>query len=381
MAQHFDAIIIGGGPGGSLAALLLARQGWRIALIERRPRNQPKTCGHCLHPRIKPVLQRAGVLDDIARITQGLSHTARLYLPNRKATDWPMSLGGDDPHLVTPRSDLDQLLIDQAQADGACIMQPASAKIRQLIRGQCEVTVNGQLFTTPLLIGADGLRSSVARAAGLHMPRDAGRKYGFSLTLPCNDATMLQQHATHMFITANGYLGIVHHDERTLHLAALVNPASHESLRHPLEFIRQTCTHHPLLAELGLREIDAATISTLVAAGPIPCCPTDVATSCTVLVGDAAGYVEPFTGEGMTWAMESADVLATVTQQLAPGTWNDAATETYRRHWQQRIAKQQRFCRLMAWSLQRPHVFRAMLSVASCRPLLTHHVLNRVLAA
>ncbi len=381
MTQRFDAIIIGGGPGGALAALLLSRQGWRTALVERRQRNQPKTCGHCLHPRSEPILQSVGVLDDVRRIARGESRVAHLYLPHRQPTQWSMSPGEHRPTMIVPRHSFDQLLIDRARDAGTCIRQPASAKILHLAPDDNHVRVLNDELRSPLIIGADGLRSTVARHAGLQSTHPPGRKYGFSFSMQCRNAAGLQANTTHMFITPRGYLGLVHHDCTTLHAAVLVSHAGDTPRQSPFDFIRWAATLHPSLRELSFDVLEASDVQHAVAAGPIPCHTRAVADARVALIGDAAGYVEPFTGEGMTWAMKAADVLASVTAQGAPGQWDSQSAELYSSRWQQGVARQQRLCKAMAWALHRPRVFGAMIAIASLQPRLTQRILHRMAAS
>ncbi len=108
-------------------------------------------------------------------------------------------------------------------------------------------------------------------------------------------------------------------------------------------------------------------LEAVVGAGPMPCRPRAVATSSVTLVGDAAGYVEPFTGEGMSWALTSAEVLADVAADQSPGDWTRAAASRYRRAWRDRIGHRQRLCRAVAWSLQRPRLL-GVLASAVARP-------------
>jgi flavin-dependent dehydrogenase len=98
----------------------------------------------------------------------------------------------------------------------------------------------------------------------------------------------------------------------------------------------------------------------------------------TALVGDAAGYVEPFTGEGMSWAIQCADVLAGVLADVAPGTWAGALARRYIRAWKHQVGRRQRVCRLLACALARPRLWRLLFDAGSNVPWLTRRLVDRV---
>jgi len=83
--------------------------------------------------------------------------------------------------------------------------------------------------------------------------------------------------------------------------------------------------------------------------------------------GRVAGYVEPFTGEGMSWALTSAEVLAEVVADRSPGDWTPAVARRYRRAWRDRVGRRQRLCQLVSWSLGRPRLL-GLLARAAARP-------------
>lgn len=367
-----DAIIIGGGPGGAMTALLLARQGWRVAVVERRERHKAKTCGHCLDGRANAVLQNAELLGDVRGIAVGAVQNAMIYLQGAPPLKWRMGGRRAEPSLLVQRSKFDQLLLDRASFAGACVYQPAAAKVCSIAPGRCIIRVDDHTLHAPLLIGADGLRSRVAHAAGLTDSQIAGRKYGFSFQLPCAEQVELARGVTHMFVTDGGYLGIVHDGNDRLHIAALVGKGHSRS---PAAFVDHVRGEFPSLGSMPVLDMHDLT-----AAGPMPSCASAVANESVALVGDAAGYVEPFTGEGMTWALQSAQLLANVTERTAPGRWTAQAAAHYRQRWRQHIARRQRFCRTLAWTLERRRLVRPLLAITRRQPVLARCV-QKVLAA
>jgi flavin-dependent dehydrogenase len=94
-------------------------------------------------------------------------------------------------------------------------------------------------------------------------------------------------------------------------------------------------------------------------------------------VGDAAGYVEPFTGEGMSWALESAEILAAVLSHSAPGAWTPSVARLYRSAWARRIGRRQRACSVLARALGRRGATRALFTVAAACPALANALVRR----
>jgi flavin-dependent dehydrogenase len=99
------------------------------------------------------------------------------------------------------------------------------------------------------------------------------------------------------------------------------------------------------------------------------------------LVGDAAGYVEPFTGEGIGWALTSAELLARCAASCEPGQWNESASRDYSRLWNAHVGRRQRLCRALAWTLERPMFANMMLRLAARLPRLADRIATEVVAA
>jgi 2-polyprenyl-6-methoxyphenol hydroxylase-like FAD-dependent oxidoreductase len=139
----FDAVIVGAGLAGSAAAILLARAGWAVALIERQRFPRRKVCGECLAASNWPVLQALGIADAFRALAGSELKQVTLMHGRRAVTaDLPPAL--DPRHAwgrALGREVLDTLLLEQARAEGATVFQPCAV---QEIRGvpgewQCEL--------------------------------------------------------------------------------------------------------------------------------------------------------------------------------------------------------------------------------------------------
>ena len=372
MSDEFDAVVIGGGPAGSMSALLLVKLGWRVALIERGGRFRDKACGHCLNLAAHPLLQREGLLDDVRARSVGRSQRLRVHLGQREPTTIALAddhrAGG---YLLVPRREFDQLLRDRAARAGATVVQSAGACLRSTDEDGAVVEVRSPQRQTRrlrcrLVIGADGLRSGVARAAGLAATKRIGRKFGFAFDVRCPRADLLSPETIEMFVVPGGYLGAVNQGRGVLHLAGLVSPHDADASS-PVSFVAAVVRRFVLLQRVGLANAASLHATKVLGAGPIPCRPRSVANDRVALVGDAAGYVEPFTGEGMSWALTSAEVLGEVVADQSPGDWTPAVARRYARAWRDRIGRRQWRCRLVSWSLGHPRLV-GLLAGAVARP-------------
>lgn len=381
MRDGCDAIVIGAGPAGSAAALLLARQSWRVALIDRAPPSRPKACGHCLSPRVHALLRAHGLLAGVTELASGRTRALRIHVPGRA----PLELGleGDDgPGWLVDRAMFDQYLADRAAAAGAEVLRGTRARVRRDAGGSFVVEAQGpdgrRTLRAPLMVGADGLRSAVAQAAGMDARGSVGRKFGFAFDAP--SAPPAEDGVVRMFVGRGGYLGVVPAGEGRVHAAGLVAAGAGRT-NDPFAFARSLASVHPELESVVAGACGPQTTGRVLGAGPMPCRAGHVAAGQVALVGDAAGYHEPFTGEGMSWALESAALLADVASSGRIGEWSDLSARHYRHMWRRRIGQRQLVCRALSAALERPRATRLLSDAArGCGPL-TRLLTRRVLAA
>jgi flavin-dependent dehydrogenase len=171
-----------------------------------------------------------------------------------------------------------------------------------------------------------------------------------------------------MFIVRGGYLGVVARSDQRLHVAGLVSPS--KAACNPVQFIESVARRFDVLRASGLGRLRRSSVSRLLGAGPIPCRPRGVAGARVALVGDAAGYVEPFSGEGISAALESAEALADAVAGQSPGDWTPATARTYQANWTRRIGRRQHLVGLLARALERPCLTGSVVSLTGRSPAL-----------
>ncbi len=172
MSGRFDAIVVGAGPAGSVAALVLARGGARVALVDRASFPRDKACGDVVGPRGVRLLETLGI-----SVPGAEAGAFELVAPSGRKVALPWPAAGAEyaaGPLVVRRRDLDGALRDAALAAGAV---PVRASVRGL-DGEAVLT-DGASLSAPVVIGADGALSRVAQVAGLVHPAEA--LWGFAL--------------------------------------------------------------------------------------------------------------------------------------------------------------------------------------------------------
>lgn len=358
---HTDALVVGGGPAGSVAALELARAGWRVLLVDRGARGRDKTCGSCLSPRALATIDRLGLTDAVRSSALGETRVVRLIAHPRRSLAFAHQSRGGEPGLVVDRRTLDAALLDEAVAAGVDVRYDTAA-VLSLPRVRLSTTSAGRRDTgvdsattdrTPavrdvepaLMVGADGLGSGVARALG--WTGAAGRAFGFSGDTAGEALMALEPGEIRLHLLSEGYLGAVRRGDGRIHWGALVRDSAVD--RRPLAILRHFAQRFQLDELTHLAEA-----ATWIAAGPISWQPARRAAAGAVLVGDAAGYAEPLTGEGMTWAFECGELLGRVARTGAPGTFTAGQAAQYDTEWRRAIGAAQRRATLLARPLRMP---------------------------
>ncbi|MGH8998134.1 MAG: geranylgeranyl reductase family protein [Acidimicrobiia bacterium] len=306
--RHFDALVIGAGPAGSIAAIVLARAGARVALVDKAGFPRDKACGDLIGPRGIQLLDELGLEFDGER---------RLDLmvvrgPSGRAVRMPVKAGVTYPgyDLTVPRLRFDALLRDAALAAGA---EPVTGRADAAIYDAgalCGVELAGGLrLRSDVIIGADGATSRVATLAGLDDP--AALLWGFAVR------AYVDQPATYPQIFfweptpgrlfpgygwlfpgpgggANVGLGLgVGSDRKAGALAARAFPAFVEDLHR-----RSLLPARPVVSDVLGGWLKMGMRGTVPAGGRV------------LLVGDAAGLVNPLQGEGLSQAMTSGRAAA-----------------------------------------------------------------------
>jgi menaquinone-9 beta-reductase len=309
--ESFDVAIVGGGPAGSVCAALCAAAGLRTVLIERERFPREKVCGDCLNPECWPILRQLGMAH---RVRESLHATlARVAFIGLRDQCMEIELPqGEDAEIVIKRSVLDFLLLDRARQLGAEIREASTLTSLGKTNGDWKLTI-GDAFTcgAQVLVAADGRNSTVARLCGL-LPRIARERVALQAHIPLprdfGNKVVLQ-------LLPGGYSGQAPVSEGELNLCLVGKPKSIRTLQ------RWATERFALSADQQWRTI---TPLTRMAVPP--------ARENLLFAGDAARVVEPFTGEGIFYALRSGVLAATAATSIVQENSTEAAKHYVAQH-------------------------------------------------
>lgn len=318
--RQIDALIAGAGPAGSATAALLAQAGYSVLAIDRARFPRDKACAEYMSPEAVRILSRLGVVERLERAgavaLEGMKVTASRGATAHglfaQAKQQPFRPTG----LSVSRQVLDHVLVEAARSGGAQIIERAA--LEELLYDQGGVTGavirdsagRRRAVRARLTVGADGLRSIVARRMG-RRTHTRPRRVAF-VTHVAGVRQMGSSAELHFGRT--GYAGLNQVAADRANVALVVPAARAASARGRVrEFFFEA------LAEFaGVRErVEAGTIvKPILVTGPFAARSRRVTAPGCLLVGDAADFYDPVTGDGIYSALRGAELVA---QSMIPG--------------------------------------------------------------
>jgi flavin-dependent dehydrogenase len=301
----YDVLVIGAGPAGSLTAALFARQGRRVLLVDaaRFPRSKP--CAELVSPGAVEILRRTGVLGSLTSGRQLRGMRLRSHAGTRHTLTYGRQ--GDCHALAVGRFELDHVLLQFARASGAEVRERfrITGLLRDARRVVGAIGPHGEHIRADLTVGADGLRSIVARELRLTRARRWPARLGLTAHF---SGVSWPEDTGEMLVSQHGYCGVAPLDADGRVSVGLVRPLpggplgpSSQALVDAME-----STYPDLLARLSGGHLDGH----VTGAGSLASRVRRVSGPGYALVGDAAGFFDPFTGEGIFRALRGAELLA-----------------------------------------------------------------------
>ncbi len=394
MTFDLDVAIIGAGPAGSAAAILLARQGYHVGLIDKASFPRDKACAEYMSPAIEGILKRLGVLEQVEAGHPAHLRGFSIYTPAGRSFRADFA-GVTDANgkalyeygLALPRHLFDHLLVERARSEGVEVLegtrlqafqiesanskqvsvslalqsaQPARAGTVAGATGNSQGERKASLSTTTLqarlLVAADGVHSLIARRLGVQRPSRRQRK--IALVTHMRGIRDLGCYGE-MHVGRGRYVGLAPLEPTEIgdlcNVAIVVDESEAPRLAGHIEmFFDKALQDFPALAPRladARRTKDILTISRLAVSA------RRFSADGVMLVGDATGFYDPFTGEGIYRALRGAELLAGVAgAALAAGDCSARQLSAYDRLHRHEFAGKRLVEQVVQWLIAHPQL-------------------------
>jgi len=343
----FDLAIIGGGPAGTAAAITAARSGARVLLLERGRFPRQKVCGEFISPEGSALLEALGA-EELVRHAPRVAH-ARIFAEAAVAEA-----------MVSPaaasisRYELDHALWRLAGQAGADCRQ--QAEVRDINgSGPFHLITPAGAFTARAAINASGRWSNLRRSRLAHRPREKWVGWKAHFREPA------LARSVDLYFFAEGYCGVQPLGNGCVNACAMVRAGSADSIAEVLALHR------------GLRERSQEweQVSETMATSPLVFATPDAEEGGVLFAGDAAGFIDPFVGDGISLALRSGVMAASALAEVWAGKTSVAeAAGIYRRQYERELRP---LFRNAGWLRQLMSVPRAL-----HRPVMTLMQMPRV---
>jgi flavin-dependent dehydrogenase len=367
-----EVVVVGGGPAGSATAAWLADAGHDVLVLDRAHFPRRKPCAECVNPAGVAALRRLGAWDAVEAAGPARLDGWRIGALRGRAFDgcFPAAVHGAG----IPREVLDDILLRHAVARGA--EARTGLRVTDLLRdARGRVTgVRAQGdggerdISARLVVGADGLRSVVLRRLGLLARRPRLRK----LALTAHVAGFGGRPARgEVHVSGRGAcLGIAPVGGGLANATVVVPDARSKDIAgDPGGYFDAALARYGFP---GLRRVDD-----VIATGPFDCPVRSAVADGALLVGDAAGYYDPFTGQGIYRALRGAELAAGAAHAaLLAGDTSVSALAPYERARRAAFGPGERMQRIVEGFVSRPRLLDAVARRFTARPALADAVIR-----
>ena len=363
--HSWDIVVVGAGVSGSIAAREAVRRGSRVLLVEKSQFPRRKVCGCFLNANALAVLSQLGLtsvlVDSAAASVRGVFLSA-----GRRQAYLPLPAGA-----AVSRARLDAELAREAAAAGAAVLFRTEAHLIGVEAEHCRLRLTqgdaSVEIAARIVVAADGLSGRLARETrDCVQSIDPRSRIGVSAAL-ARVPEGYQPGTIQMVVGREGYIGALQVEDGHLEIAAALDPAAIKRCG-PGEVVRRILQHSPLPRLEGVSELDWQGTT------PLSRHTSPPAGRRVFFVGDAAGYIEPFTGEGMAWAIASGAAVADLAHRAA-----QRYTDDLPRRWiamrGRLLGGRMRLCRLVTQSLRYQRLTECSVAVLGCVPCLATPVI------
>jgi flavin-dependent dehydrogenase len=374
-SNRHDVILAGAGPAGSSTALRLARAGFRVALVEPKRFPRFKPCGEFLSPACLPLLRDLGVVDELeragARDVRGMLVVHGETRAEGHYTDVGRSKTPADHGWAMRRELLDDTLLRAALATGGVelfegwradgLVRGTNGEVQGLVARASDGT--RRELRASWTIGADGVRSRVAASLGVRKQIPWIQKIALTTRyagVPWGDVA-----EAHVF--ERGFVGCAPLEDGAVSVGLVVDRAQFEREGLPRDQAFDAWLER--LPAIGARLRRGRRIDPVRGTGPLAWRTSQQTFDGAALVGDACGYVDPITGEGIFFALRGGELLAeSLIPSLHARRTDRSALDMYVKARRADIGSRNAFAMLLQRALRSPLALRAITSTIAARP-------------
>ncbi|MHB1424526.1 MAG: NAD(P)/FAD-dependent oxidoreductase [Gemmataceae bacterium] len=361
--RTWDVAIVGAGPSGALAARELARRGLSVLLIDRSSFPRWKVCGCCLNGHALGILSAVGLGSLMSRSGAIPLRGFRVAVAGHFA-EVPLSGG-----VALSRESFDAALVQAAIEEGADFLPRTLASLDSELGNSAIRYLELQQGPTRarlaarVVLAADGLGGKLAaRAEGSNPITKPASRIGAGVIAATGPACYAPGQIF-MACGRGGYVGLVRLEDGRLNLAAALDPNWVRGCGGPgraaVELLADSgWPAVPNLAELNWRGTPSLTRRAWRRAGHR-----------LFLIGDAAGYIEPFTGEGMAWALTAGRAVAPLAARAAQ-RWHPVLAREWEMAYRHVLGRRQLICQGVAAVLRSPKLMRTLVWLLARVPVL-----------
>lgn len=367
--RHWDCVVVGAGPAGAMAARELARRGAAVLLVDKSFFPRYKVCGCCLNSRSLRLLEDAGLGNLAKRLNAVPLNGVRLAARGTQASV-PMPTGA-----AISRQMFDAALVSAAIESGAAflpgttaVLCPSISHDRRSLRlrnGSSETAVECRM-----VLAANGLagklqeHSTADRSIDSVVSREwiPGSRVGAGVVAE-NAPTAYESGIIYMACGDDGYVGLVRIEDGRLDIAAALDASKVKAAGGPGALAATIITGAGLSNVPDLPHLPWKGTPHLTRTAP------RVAGDRLFVLGDAAGYVEPFTGEGIAWALSSAMLIAPLALR-GIRDWQPTLAHSWQAIYRRKVTPRQTVCRITAAMLRRPRLTHGVVMALSVMPWL-----------
>jgi menaquinone-9 beta-reductase len=328
-----DVIVIGGGPAGCAAALGLNRLGYRVVLCDQAKFPRDKVCGEFISPAADPILKRLGVLERIEALSpkrlKGVAISS--YEGEEIVIDYPLLPGMDarPTSLSVPRYELDAILIEQVKQVGVEVRE--QHKVAEFLYDDGRVNgVSGWdesktsfSLKAPLVIDAGGRNALSLKKMGLKNKPAGTTKIAMAAHW---QGAQIADDYCYMHVSRPGYTGISSVGGDRTNVVLVVNRQSmqgEKSDKFYLDAVMRNSHRRKILQDAECIESVRSIESLAFSVKPVPC-------GGLLLVGDAMGFIDPFTGEGIYLSLRSSEIAVEVADRaFKKSDWSNDLLKDY----------------------------------------------------